>query len=106
MSNSFFEKHMKCLYKKYINFSCLCLNTNLTESFFKKYISEQNNVDWFWVTNNTNLSINFFEKYVPNKFKERLFENTFRANHPKEKIISWLKSNPLYSFDKLLYKYI
>ena len=107
-------------------FSFLCLNSNISEAFFEKY-EPLKVLKWDYLSVNINLSEDFFEKHMKLYLEYRnnnpeildlqfldykissgqsLSENTFRFYHSKEKIISWMKKNPQYSFDKLIYKYI
>ena len=103
LSESFFEKHIDK-----VIWSSLCLNTNMTEAFFENYISNCNEevIIWENLSKNSNMSEAFFEKYNFKTSIDDLAKNTFRVYHKKEKIISHLKKNPQYSFDKLIYKYI
>ena len=101
ISEEFFERHINN-----VNWDFLCLNCNLSEAFFERHIDK---VRWDSLCKNTNLSEEFFEKHILNGVKlnfKYLSENTFRAKHKKEKIISYLKNNPQYSFDNLICKYI
>ena len=108
LPEEFFEKYEPLNVLKWY---CLCQNTNLSESFFEKYIShhEKKLIDWNYLCENSNMSESFFEKHILNGCKinwNSLTDNTFRVNHPKEKIIFYLKNNPQYSFDNLICKYI
>jgi len=59
---SFFEKYLNIPFtKKKINWYYLSQNIGMSESFFEKYI---NFVDWYCLSKNTNISESFFLKYL------------------------------------------
>jgi hypothetical protein len=60
----------------------------------ENYIVKKGLEDWGYVCKNSNLGESFFLK------------NTFRLYDSKEKVINWLRKNPIYSFDNILEKYI
>ena len=109
LSEAFFEKYLSLGIE--LDWISLCQNTNLSEKFFEKYI---NILNWCLICRNSNMSVSFYEKNLLNSeilktnpdILKNLFLNNFRSCDKKEKIISWLKKNPIYSFDNLIYKYI
>ena len=84
----------------------LCKNVNITEKIIEKF-PEKNYLDF--LSKNTNISEKYFdEQLCKNKKVDwiSLLNNGFRTTHSSKKIISWLKKNEFFAFDKLIYKYI
>jgi hypothetical protein len=84
--------------------------SNISEKFFIKH--NKINQDFFYTKRCLTkrcLTENFFETHFEKGFNFKwnyLCSYTFRLDHPPDKIISWLKSNPIYFFDNLIYKYL
>ena len=105
LSEAFFEKYE---HLEVLDWYCLCKNNNISESFFEKHIDKivfdyEDRINSINV--NSNISEKFFKKYIKKIKIEDLFLNTFRLYHKKDKVISWLRKNPQYSFDKILENY-
>ena len=61
--------------------------------------------NWTNLCINPNISIDFLKK-IFGRNKDIFNDNSFEAEYSKNKLISWMKKNPQYSFDNLIYKYI
>ena len=117
ISEKFFEKYIHL--RVVLSSKNLFNNKNISKDFLKKHNFEEpivlkdfeknNIINQEYLTKNKDLSEDFFDKQFDNGIEIELNSlclYTFRPEHPKEKIIFWLKENPIYSFDKLIYKYI
>ena len=109
LSSEFFRKYIFDQKKeRLITWDDLCVNENMSLEFFEKCM-DHNMIYWGNIFQNSNIELSFFEKYFDRcgeKEFNSLFQNTFKSYHSKNKIISWLRKNPQYPFDKMLEKYI
>ena len=67
----FFDK-FSCKFDEKYYWERLCLNPNLPEWFFEKYIDK---VSWYWLCRNTSISEEFFEKHLDKVVWSELCQN-------------------------------
>ncbi len=112
LSKEFFERHNEYIdweiffqYSKIINkFSkyfekgdwyYICKNKNIDEKFINKHLKKGVKMYWDFLSENTYISPEFLleksNEILENIDWYRISNNTFKVNHSRDKIISWLK---------------